>query len=487
MTHSHVNALMHTNAKITICHCKICVIKRTHTSTCMHTLRHTHTHTHWHTHTHTSDLLYLLCCVRLMWAHIYIYSLHGSSLIMGVHPGCPVYLIVAASLVAVETDVWETISTAKVALLCGLWSVGLVLLSPGPCSYFCVHQLAFPWLEVLVQSAVGCKVLQRLGVHVECFYVSFADILVAQHWVASGSPPRCQLSIKNVFWDAAILHAVDMTQSVQPALSEQGEHAWKFGSGQDPSVGHCLARICPGYGGCFSGGRSWVFSPVWHMWSVSRCRTSVCWWHRQCILPSWSSLSILGWSTLVKRGKWVLWLPSQSSFQSQCPRRGCQWWWSKDMWTVQQHRVHSHQRLWLAVPSYPASGCWFSWDWWLVQNPCRLERNGQSVLVAPAGCGSSLLHHQQTSFLWWGLHKPLAWGSRDWKAWYLTWSADRFSLMLYQRRVSRAGQRRFWSVCEDTALFDAAADIKGPEGAAVELGCLFHVCVERFNHALQIW
>ena len=38
---------------------------------------------------------------------------------MGVHPGCPVCLIVAASLVAVETDVGETISATKVAFVCG--------------------------------------------------------------------------------------------------------------------------------------------------------------------------------------------------------------------------------------------------------------------------------------------------------------------------------------------------------------------------------
>ena len=39
----------------------------------------------------------------------YGYGLRRSSLIMGVHPGCPVCLIVAASLVAVETDVGETV------------------------------------------------------------------------------------------------------------------------------------------------------------------------------------------------------------------------------------------------------------------------------------------------------------------------------------------------------------------------------------------
>ena len=37
-----------------------------------------------------------------------------------------------------------------------------------------------------------------------------------------------------------------MPQPTQPALSEQGEHAWKVGSGQDLGVryGHC---VLPGY------------------------------------------------------------------------------------------------------------------------------------------------------------------------------------------------------------------------------------------------
>ena len=83
-----------------------------------------------------------------------IYGLLRSSLIMGVHPGCPVCSIVAASLVAAETDGGETISAAKVAFVCGLWSVRVVaLLSAGPSSCFCIHQLLFLCLEVLVRGA----------------------------------------------------------------------------------------------------------------------------------------------------------------------------------------------------------------------------------------------------------------------------------------------------------------------------------------------
>ena len=125
--------------------------------------------------------------------------------------------------------------------------------------------------------AVGCKVLPGLGVDVKCFHAFLADILVALLWAAFGSYSRCQLSIENVFWDAAILHAADVPEPTQPALSEQDEHAWKVNWGQDLGCWTlCLARICQGYGGCFSGGRNRVFSPVWHMWSMSRCRTSVC-------------------------------------------------------------------------------------------------------------------------------------------------------------------------------------------------------------------
>ena len=94
-----------------------------------------------------------------------IYGLLRSSLMMGVHPGCPVCLTVAASHVAVEIDVGETISATKVVFVCSLWSVRVVaLFSVGPSSCFCIHQLLFPCLEVLVQGAsphhaVGCKVI----------------------------------------------------------------------------------------------------------------------------------------------------------------------------------------------------------------------------------------------------------------------------------------------------------------------------------------
>ena len=165
------------------------------------------------------------------------------------------YILVVVSVRLLQRRLWlyrsnvaagETISAAKVTFVCGLWSVRAVaLLSAGPSSCFCIHQLLFPCLEVLVQGAsphhaVGCKVLPGIGVDVKCFHVSLADILLAQLWAAFGSPSRCHLSIENVFWDVTILHVVDMPQPTQPALSEQGEHARKVSSGQDLVVGHSV-------------------------------------------------------------------------------------------------------------------------------------------------------------------------------------------------------------------------------------------------------
>ena len=87
-----------------------------------------------------------------------IYGLLRSSLIMGVHPGCPVCLTVAASLVAVETNVGETISAAKVTFVCGLWSV------KSCCTPFCG-----PFL-LLLHSPASFPL--SWGVGSECFSTS---------------------------------------------------------------------------------------------------------------------------------------------------------------------------------------------------------------------------------------------------------------------------------------------------------------------------
>ena len=111
--------------------------------------------------------LHLMCCIT----PIYIWP-PSIKFDHGITSWLSVCLVVAALLVAVETEVGETISAVKVTFVCGLWSVRVVvLLSAGPSSCFCIHQLVFPCLEVLVQGAsphhaVSCKVLPGIGVDV---------------------------------------------------------------------------------------------------------------------------------------------------------------------------------------------------------------------------------------------------------------------------------------------------------------------------------
>ena len=99
----------------------------------------------------------------------------------------------------------ETISATKVTFVCGLWSVGVVgLLSADPSSYFCIHQLLFPCLEVLVQSAslhnaVGCKVLPGLGVDVKCVHISLADS-ARVYWHGTNTVTITPGAIQDIHW-----------------------------------------------------------------------------------------------------------------------------------------------------------------------------------------------------------------------------------------------------------------------------------------------
>ena len=98
-------------------------------------------------------------------------------------------------------------------------------------------------LEVLLQGTpppctISCKTLPGHSVDADSLHISCADIFISQVRAASGSPPQCQLTVEDVFWDATILHTANMTQPTQSALSEQGVHSGKTGTRQDISVGY---------------------------------------------------------------------------------------------------------------------------------------------------------------------------------------------------------------------------------------------------------
>ena len=129
---------------------------------------------------------------------------------------------------------------------------------------------------------------------------------------------------KECLWDAAILHAVDMTKPTQPALSEQGEHAWEVGSGQDLGVGH---SVLPGYAKDTADAsqveeiESFLLSGICgpRLAVVHQCDddTGIIHYHL-------SFHCQFGVGQHSNSGEQVLWLPSQLSYRSQCPRGGCQ-------------------------------------------------------------------------------------------------------------------------------------------------------------------
>ena len=76
-----------------------------------------------------NSLSFDVCECVCVCAHAYlIYMASIDKFDHGSTSCCPVCSIVAALLVAVETDVGETISATKDAFVCCLWSVGVVAL-----------------------------------------------------------------------------------------------------------------------------------------------------------------------------------------------------------------------------------------------------------------------------------------------------------------------------------------------------------------------
>ena len=151
--------------------------------------------------------------------------------------------VVTASLMAEKTNVGVAIFVADNTCV-WLW-VGW-----SCCPPFCVlacpllqSSVCFPCLEVLLQGTpprctISCKTLPGHSVDADSLHISCADIFISQVRAASGSPPQCQLTVEDVFWDATILHTANMTQPTQSALSEQGVHSGKNDTRQDISVGY---------------------------------------------------------------------------------------------------------------------------------------------------------------------------------------------------------------------------------------------------------
>ena len=151
---------------------------------------------------------------------------------------------------AEKTNVGVAVFATDNTYVCGCGSDGATALLPA-CSLVrcCSHQFVFPCLEVLLQGTpppctISCKTLPGHSVDADSLYISCADIFISQMRAASGSPPQCQLTVEDVFWDATILHMANMTQPTQSALSEQGVHR----SCQKRLSERCdINKICGGF------------------------------------------------------------------------------------------------------------------------------------------------------------------------------------------------------------------------------------------------
>ena len=64
-----------------------------------------------------------------------------------------------------------------------------------------------------------------VSINAKCFYVFLAHVLESQLGVSNASLPSGELPIEDVFWYAAIIHAVYMAQPAESALPQKGEHA----------------------------------------------------------------------------------------------------------------------------------------------------------------------------------------------------------------------------------------------------------------------
>ena len=151
---------------------------------------------------------------------------------------------------AEKTNVGMTVFVAGNTYVCGFGSdVAAALLSACSLLRCCSHQFVFPCLEMLLHDTpppctISCKALPGQSVDDDSLHISCADIFISQVRAAGGSPPQCQLTVEDDFWNATILHTADMTQATQCALFEQGVHSGKTSTRQDISVGYF---VLPGY------------------------------------------------------------------------------------------------------------------------------------------------------------------------------------------------------------------------------------------------
>ena len=138
----------------------------------------------------------------------------------------------------------------------------------------------------LPRSAAGASP----GVRVDFggLHVSFANVLVAQHWAANWPVAWRRLAVEDILRHAAILYALNVAEPAQASLGEHCEHAWNARTLKDVLVGHSIpAMRCQGFVAGSAGGNCWGGVTVGRTLSRFHCRRVGCSAHRRCTLRSW--------------------------------------------------------------------------------------------------------------------------------------------------------------------------------------------------------
>ena len=115
-----------------------------------------------------------------------------------------------------KTNAGMTVFIADITYMSGFGSDGAaVLLSACSRVRCCSQQFLFPSCGVILGHSTLCDQLQAFSGHSvdsDGLHIPYADIFISRVRAAGGSPPQCQLTVKYVFWNATILHTVDMAQ-----------------------------------------------------------------------------------------------------------------------------------------------------------------------------------------------------------------------------------------------------------------------------------
>ena len=77
-----------------------------------------------------------------------------------------------------------------------------------------------------------------VSIYLSHFPISYDDIFISHVRAAGGSPPQCQLTVEDAFWNATITHTADMTKPSQSALSKKSVHTGNTITRQDISIGY---------------------------------------------------------------------------------------------------------------------------------------------------------------------------------------------------------------------------------------------------------